>query len=471
MSRLRVGRIVPLPGTTARPRGSFPPARVHPPVQHRHSHLQDLPQQPGAHDADTPLIAARNLGKTYRDYPSPWARLLEKVTGTPRHTPIHALGGVDFELRAGESLAVLGENGAGKSTLLKILSGVTVPSEGSMEVRGRVASLLELGMGFHPELTGRQNIRLNAAMMGLEDQAIVAKTPSIIEFSELGAFIDRPVKTYSTGMAMRLGFAVAAQLEPDVLIVDEALSVGDGYFQKKCMDRIRELLDGGTTLLFCSHAMYYVTTFCRRALWLRDGRPVVMGPVEEVVREYELFLLEKGDAGGDAPAADRDGEMATLLAVEVSGLGDEPEQMSEDDGGASRCRVRPGDPLTVEISWRSSQKTNSAPGTRFHLGISFDRIDGVEVMSLATHLDGREPIAGEGRARLTIPSLPMLKGQYDLVVYLLDEHGLHVYDRRYLQAAVTVVSGEHALGLVTCEHDWTVDAEARQQRPVAVAVD
>jgi ABC-type polysaccharide/polyol phosphate transport system ATPase subunit len=206
--------------------------------------LQDFPT-----DTTTPLIVARNLGKTYRDYPGPWARLMEKVTGRSRHTPIHALGGVDFELRAGESLAVLGENGAGKSTLLKILSGVTVPSEGSMEVRGRVASLLELGMGFHPELTGRQNIRLNAAMMGLGDAAISEKTPSIVEFSELGAFIDRPVKTYSTGMAMRLGFAVAAQLEPDVLIVDEALSVGDGYFQKKCMDRIRQLLDGGTTLL------------------------------------------------------------------------------------------------------------------------------------------------------------------------------------------------------------------------------
>ena len=416
-----------------------------------------------------PLIVARNLGKTYRDYPGPWSRLMEKVTGKPRHTPIHALGGVDFELRAGESLAVLGENGAGKSTLLKILSGVTVPSEGSMEVRGRVASLLELGMGFHPELTGRQNIRLNAAMMGLDDAAISEKTPSIVEFSELGAFIDRPVKTYSTGMAMRLGFAVAAQLEPDVLIVDEALSVGDGYFQKKCMDRIRELLDGGTTLLFCSHAMYYVTTFCRRALWLRDGRPVVMGPVEEVVREYELFLLEKGDAGGQAPEVDRDGEMATLVDIVVSSAAEEPDVATTtvtSGGGASRSRIRPGDPLDIEIAWRSR-----SDGTRFHVGVSFDRIDGVEVMSLATQLDGREPIEGTGSARLRIPSLPMLKGQYDLVVYLLDEHGLHVYDRRYLQAAVTVVSDEHALGLVTCEHEWTVDTEFRDAGALLAVAD
>ncbi|MDA8019913.1 MAG: ABC transporter ATP-binding protein [Thermoanaerobaculia bacterium] len=404
---------------------------------------------------DAPLIVARNLGKTYRDYPGPWARLMEKVTSRERHTPIHALSGVDFELRAGESLAVLGENGAGKSTLLKILSGVTVPSEGSIEVRGRVASLLELGMGFHPELTGRQNIRLNATMMGLGDSAIAERTPSIIDFAELGAFIDRPVKTYSTGMAMRLGFAVAAQLEPDVLIVDEALSVGDGYFQKKCMDRIRELLDGGTTLLFCSHAMYYITTFCRRALWLRDGRPVVMGPVEEVVREYELFLLEKSDADGRAPATDRDGEMATLRDVCVGGA----------DG---RCRVGPGAAFEVEIDWRSK-----APETRFHVGVSFDRIDGVEVMSLATHLDGRAPIQGAGRVSLRIPSLPMLKGQYDLVIYLLDEHGLHVYDRRYLKAAVTVISDEHALGLVTCEHDWATVSEAgsKQERPVAALAD
>ena len=371
---------------------------------------------------------------------------MEKVTGQTRHTPIHALGGVDFELRAGESLAVLGENGAGKSTLLKILSGVTVPSEGSMDVRGRVASLLELGMGFHPELTGRQNIRLNAAMMGLDDAAIAERTPSIIEFSELGAFIDRPVKTYSTGMAMRLGFAVAAQLEPDVLIVDEALSVGDGYFQKKCMDRIRDLLEGGTTLLFCSHAMYYVTTFCRRALWLRDGRPVVMGPVEEVVREYELFLLEKETLGKEQ-AEGLERSAAKISGVWICPNDDQPGEPVSTAGG--RVQVRPGQSLGVEVEW-----TSVTDSGLFHVGIGIDRIDGVEVLSLATHLSGESPRAGSGRIRLQIPELPMVKGEFDLNLYLLDEHGTHVYDRRQVARAFTLVSDDRPLGLVRCDHYW-----------------
>lgn len=401
--------------------------------------------------SNQPLIVAENLGKTYRSYPTPWARLREILArpfgGAVRHTPIHALDGVSFELGRGESLAVVGENGAGKSTLLKILSGVTVPSRGHLEVNGRVASLLELGMGFHPDLTGRQNIRMNAAMMGFDDAEVAEKTPEIIAFSELGDFIDRPVKTYSSGMSMRLGFAVAAQVEPDVLIVDEALSVGDGYFQKKCMDRIRELLDGGTSLLFCSHAMYYVTTFCRRALWLRDGRPVVLGPTEEVVREYETFLLEKGERGGEAPEILPEGDLASLVSVKV------------DEG-----HIGAGDGVEIEIAWRSRR-----PDARFHAGVSFDRVDGVEVMSLATHLDGRQPIRGSGSLRLTIPEIPMLKGQYDLVVYLLDDHGLHVYDRRHLPAALEIAADDHPLGLVTCEHRWHAPAEVDPE-PAEVAV-
>ena len=241
-----------------------------------------------------PLIFAEHLSKGYRVYGSPWDRLREMVLGRASYTTIQALDDVSFELERGESLGIVGENGAGKSTLLKLLAGVTRPSRGRLQVDGSAASLLELGMGFHNEFSGRQNIRLNAAMMGLSEREVEARTPAILAFSELGEFIDRPVKTYSTGMVMRLGFSIAVQMEPEILIVDEALSVGDGYFQKKCMDRIRSFLESGRTLFFCSHAMYYVTSLCQRALWLEKGQVRALGPAEEVVREYENHLLEKG---------------------------------------------------------------------------------------------------------------------------------------------------------------------------------
>ncbi len=238
-------------------------------------------------------VATEGLTKVYKVYATPWDRLGELVTRRRRHKEFRALEDVTFRLPKGEGLALIGENGAGKSTLLKILAGITAPTQGSADVRGKVASILELGSGFHPEFTGRQNIVLNAAMLGLSEEDLRRKMPDIIGFSELGDFIDQPVKAYSTGMAMRLGFSIATQVDPEVLIIDEALSVGDGYFQKKCMDRLRMYVESGRTLLFCSHAMYYVSVFCQRALWLRKGRPEALGPVSEVVREYENFLVAK----------------------------------------------------------------------------------------------------------------------------------------------------------------------------------
>ncbi len=234
-----------------------------------------------------PAVQVEQLTKIYRVYASPWDRLREALLRRPRHREFRALADLSFSLPKGEGLAIIGENGAGKSTLLKLLAGIGVPTSGVLRVRGKVASILELGSGFHPEFTGRQNIVLNAAMLGLTERELQQKLPSIVAWSELGEFIDQPVKVYSTGMAMRLGFSIAIQVEPDVLIIDEALSVGDGYFQKKCMDRLLQFVGAGGTLLFCSHAMYYVSAFCQRALWLRQGRAEALGPVAEVVRDYD----------------------------------------------------------------------------------------------------------------------------------------------------------------------------------------
>jgi lipopolysaccharide transport system ATP-binding protein len=389
-------------------------------------------------------VQAEGLTKTYRSYATPWDRLIEGVTRRRRHREFHALADVSFTLPRGEGLALIGENGAGKSTLLKILAGITAPTAGGFRVSGKIASILELGSGFHPEFTGRQNIVLNAAMLGLSQEELRRKMPDIVAFSELGEFIDQPVKTYSTGMAMRLGFSIATQVEPDVLIVDEALSVGDGYFQKKCMDRLRVFVDAGGTLLFCSHAMYYVSAFCQRALWLRQGKMEALGPVSEVVREYENFLVAKSAHAAEAAPGTPAAPGSVLPARIASARLRAPELL-----------YTQGDPWELEVEWETEN-----PRLAFHLGVGINRADGIEVCSFATHLDGLAAMTGERvyTARLAIPSLPLVKGEFTLYIFLLDEEGLHIYDQRMMPGAFNVRSPAYTFGLVRVEHAWDLDA-------------
>jgi lipopolysaccharide transport system ATP-binding protein len=399
--------------------------------------------------AREPVVSVQNLGKTYRSYARPWHRLLEALTRRRRHQEFHGLEGVSFDLAHGDGIAIVGENGAGKSTLLKILAGVTAPSQGRFAVRGKVASILELGSGFHPDFTGRQNIVLNAAMLGLNAREIEEKTPDIIAFSELGEFIDQPVKTYSTGMAMRLGFAIATQVEPDVLIIDEALSVGDGYFQKKCMDRLQRFIAAGGTLLFCSHAMYFVSAFCQRALWLKGGKVEALGPVDEVVRSYENFLLHKArpeSPGADAVEPERPGPVR-ITAVRLVA--------SRQEGGKPLLRHR--EPLTVEVA----VETQDA-GLELHLGVGIDRVDGVQVASFSTFHDGLAPWVGQRhyQARLELPELPLLKGEFALYVFVVDRDALHQYDVRLVQPAFAIETDGFEIGLMKIEHHWRDRASA-----------
>lgn len=404
---------------------------------------------------ETSLISAHDLSKTYRIYPRPWDRLRELATGRPCHQAVAALADVGFELRRGESLGIVGENGAGKSTLLKLLAGVTAPSTGHLKVRGKVASLLELGMGFHPEFSGRQNIRLNAAIMGIGAEEVEDKIPQVIAFSELGEFIDRPVKTYSSGMSMRLGFAIAIHVDPEVLIIDEALSVGDGYFQKKCMDAIFRFVESGRTLLFCSHAMYYVSAYCEQALWLRNGRMEAFGKTDEVIEAYESHLLRRRQIGlGEAEVEEQDSAGDTERVEPPSGddVGAKPARLvSVEPMGGPSATFKHREPWQLEVEWESVD-----PNRAFHVGVGIDRLDGVTLCSFGTHRDGIGPFRGapRHRVRLRLPELPMIKGSYSLYVFLLDEAGLHVYDQRVIRDAFAIETREYHFGLVDAEHHW-----------------
>ena len=433
-----------------------------------------------------PAVHVESLSKIYRVYASPWDRLREALSRRQRHREFRALSDVSFSLPKGAGLAILGENGAGKSTLLKLLAGIGGPTSGSLQVRGKVASILELGSGFHPEFTGRQNIVLNAAMLGLSAEELERKLPNIVDWSELGDFIDQPVKVYSTGMAMRLGFSIATQVEPEVLIIDEALSVGDGYFQKKCMDRLLQFVDSGGTLLFCSHAMYYVSAFCQQALWLRHGRVEALGPVLDVVRKYENFLTAKStrNAAGaphdEVGATQGEGDLplpADAVVAEAAALPDgapagerRPARLlaARVSGGATAEApagevplFAPGAPWELEIEWECER-----PETSFHVGVGINRIDDLEVCSLATHLDGRPPLSGQTHYRITVsvPRLPLVKGEFTLYVFLLDEAGLHIYDQRMFRRAFGVHGTGYAFGLVTFDHAWLGPAETTPEQ-------
>jgi lipopolysaccharide transport system ATP-binding protein len=240
-------------------------------------------------------IVVKNLGKRYKRYPNRWARFSEWLTAGRRcaHEERWVLRCVSFRVKTGESVGIVGVNGAGKSTLLKILAGTTQPSEGSLHFDGRIAALLELGMGFHPDFTGRENAIMACRMTGLGSEEIQARMPEIEAFSELGDYMDQPLRVYSTGMLLRLAFSAATVIRPDILIVDEALSVGDAYFSHKCMKRIRSFRDQGTTLLFVSHDPGAVKTLCERALLLDQGVLIREGAPDQVLDYYNAMIARK----------------------------------------------------------------------------------------------------------------------------------------------------------------------------------
>ena len=396
-------------------------------------------------------VRADRICKTYRLYDSGADRLKELLLRKASHRGFSALTDVSFELPRGKALGLIGENGAGKSTLLKIVAGTTRQTSGAITRNGTVASILELGMGFHPEFSGRENARMNAALLGLTGADIRRRLPEIRDFAELGDFFDRPVRMYSSGMALRLAFAVATHADADVLIVDEALAVGDGYFQKKSIDRITAFQKQGGTLLFCSHALYYVALLCDHAIWLKQGVVAASGTALPVVRAYEEFLQEKERRR--SPESDRP-------AAPSAANGRHPARLTEvlvhDGSGYPRVEFASGETVAVDLAFETED-----PSLAFHARVGADREDGVQAFAVDTRGEPWAPLTGRRRYRLRLvfPGLPIAQGDFRLYVFLGDETALHLHDLRVLKPGFRVVSSDYVVGLLRPAHHWAVAEE------------
>lgn len=386
------------------------------------------------------LLTVHNLGKCYRLYSHPADRFKELFSRRRYHQEFWAVRDINFDVPKGVSFGIIGDNGAGKSTLLKLITGSSTPTTGSVTVHGRVASIIELGMGFHPDFSGLENLLVGGALLGFSRKEMEEKLPEITAFSELGEFLQRPLKSYSTGMSMRLSFSLAVSVKPDLLIVDEALAVGDGYFQKKCIDRIRTFQESGGSLLLCSHSLYTIDLLCQEAVWLRAGQMEASGPAPQVIAAYETYLNTREEKPVEQPWQGHNlgGELGAIRLLTTA-----------DEGNPGY--VRSGDEVCVDVQW-----TADRPDRPFHVGVAVDRVDNLTCFASSTLKDRLPPFTGQREYRVTLrfPALRLTNGSFRVKIFLLDEHGVHVYDHRAADTLLTIATEEKEWGICYLEHVW-----------------
>jgi lipopolysaccharide transport system ATP-binding protein len=366
-------------------------------------------------------LSLTDLGKLYRVYASPRQRLLELITGRNHHQDHWALQGIDLEIEQGEAVGVIGNNGAGKSTLLKLVTGTLTPTTGKVDYSGRLTAILELGTGFHPEFTGHENLFYAGALMGVSKQEIASRYDQIVDFSELGEALSQPLKTYSTGMVVRLAFSLVTMVDPEILIIDEALAVGDRNFQKKCLARMIQIQKSGTTILFCSHSMHHVMQFCNRAIWLENGIAKAVGEVSDVVDQYVASSLSEKDLYTETGA--KGSQDKVDLHCQVTEMFLQPE-----------THIRRGDRLVVKIKFRVLKEDH------YVLGIAFDQKETMTRMIAETSLENGLPevklTPGEYSVVMSVDTEPLRAGQYIVYAGLLDHSLLTIED--YLERDITV---------------------------------
>ncbi|MGH9098976.1 MAG: ABC transporter ATP-binding protein [Acidimicrobiales bacterium] len=405
----------------------------------------------------TTAVDVQGVSKRFRLYHEKYSSLKEKVihAGRVPHEDLWALSDVSFEVPEGQTVGILGRNGSGKSTLLKCVCGILQPTSGQVVVRGKLAGLLELGAGFQQELSGRENVYLNGSMLGFSKRDVDRMFDDIVDFAELGQFIDNQVKYYSSGMYVRLGFAVAVNVDPDVLVIDEVLAVGDERFQRKCMDRVKQFQREGRTILFVSHAPDLVRSICDRAVALSDGELIGTGLPGEVIRLFRERLLEAGDAIGASEVADAlgvaaedqpygglsfpdpatdldpcdlavaDAAAGTLSPVPPAPQESRPVRLTDVScvlpAGRELRYLLPGEPITIRVSFESARPVR---GAVFQLEVRGDNGSGLfrtdsEILGMTCDL---EP--GPGAFEFRLEAVPLLDGAYDVNIGVETARGL-----------------------------------------------
>lgn len=407
-------------------------------------------------------ICVNNVTKIYKIYDDPKDRFKEALGIGHRqyYQNFYALRDVSFTVGRGEIVGIVGRNGSGKSTILKILTGVLAPTDGSVSIEGKVSALLELGAGFNMEYSGMKNIYLNATMMHISKEEIEKKIPDILKFADIGDYIYQPVKTYSSGMFVRLAFAVAINVDPDVLIVDEALAVGDTRFQLKCMDKFTEFVEAGKTILFVSHDVNSIKRFCNRAIWLNQGALIMDGDTDEVTDRYldylksdksleeYLALCNSSQAAADREKIDQN-EMVDLDSIDMVEI---HELHIYNDAGNEIADIRHGEDIRLKVSYFVRDISVEEPV----LGVAIRRIDNEYICGLNTKLDHVRIPWKRGYNELTLKyqCFNLIGGEYYFDVGIFDRTGIVNIDYKTKIRSFFVKMDYIAEGIVVLNHEW-----------------
>ncbi len=396
------------------------------------------------------VISVRDASKIYRAYDHPLHALLARVTGGHfgRYKEFHALRNISFEVRRGESVGIVGRNGSGKSTLLQLICGIRQPTSGTVTVTGRISALLELGSGFHPDFTGRENVFMQGAIVGLDQREMEDRFDRIAAFADIGEYLEQPVRTYSTGMVVRLAFAVAVSVFPDILVVDEALAVGDTAFQVKCMNRMQELIDSGVTMLFVSHNAYQVQRMCKRAIYLNEGELRIEGTAFDVLACYESEISRDMRPAQSLQILNQKFCFVAATCISSNDLA-EPTAPVIDE-----CQD-----FAIKISYALFEDMPHG----LQIGVLLKNVDGSRVFGVlsdfaATHLP---ETGGEHAVRICFAPNLLLAGNYTI--------SLSAFDRKYaeqfafwdhavsLRVESPLGNPLHRVGAVALPHKWIVE--------------
>ena len=398
-----------------------------------------------------PVIVVDSVSKRFRMFRDRPTNLKERFTHPSRGNrgeDFWALRDVSLEIPRGSTYGLIGHNGSGKSTLLKLIAGIHRPTSGTITAHGRVSAMLELGAGFHPELSGRDNVFLNGSILGLTRKQITAAMDDIVEFSGIGDFIDVPVKVYSSGMYVRLGFSIAANLDPELLIIDEIIAVGDEEFQRRCFDRLYELRRRGTTIVFVSHSLALIQTLCDRVAWLEHGRLRAEGPAFEVVDQYVAEVnAAESDRLGQAERADDERHRGSgeIMIRRVEFL---------DGDGVARPVAVAGKPMTVRVHYEASEPVNEPV-----FGLAFHHEGGAHVSGPNSQAGGTIAgrVEGQGYADYHFDQLPLNPGIFVVTAGIVDSSQTHVFDYRdqAFELRVQPGAGPNVPGLVRLDGQWS----------------